>query len=270
VLAVGGVAIATGAGSLTAVVARGAAPGALETVLGRCRTAGVEVVAAGAARETRWQGLWVVPSTPRLVEIDRGALAGERVLWARMASDYDYVLMDCGASPGVVLGNALTAADEILAPVQAKGMALGGLARLEKLIERLNARTQRDARRTGILVCLFDSRTRISRLVLARLRARYRGLVFDTLIHENVRLAEAADRRRPISWYDADSRGAAEYAALAFEVAGRERRRMARERREAVAGGHAPLGAARSGTFAGTARVGAHHTTPFTGPASRN
>ncbi|MGD8331734.1 MAG: ParA family protein [Acidobacteriota bacterium] len=171
-----------------------------------------------AAIATRWPGLEVVPASPKLHEIDRGALAGERVLWARMCEDYDFALFDCSAAPGVVLTNALTAADEVLAPVQAKGMALGGLERLQRLVDDVVTRGNANATLTGILVCLFDGRTRIARVVLGELRARYGELVFDTVVHENVKLSEAADNRRPITDYDPESRGAAEYAAIAFEL----------------------------------------------------
>lgn len=175
-----------------------------------------------AAVPTRWPNISVVPASPKLHEIDRGALAGERVLWARMCDDYDFALFDCSASPGVVLTNALTAADEVIAPVQAKGMALGGLQRLQQLIADVAIRGSTDIKLSGILVCLFDSRTKVSRAVLGQLRAMYGDLIFDTVVHENVKLCEAADRRRPITDYAPTSRGAAEYAAVAFELVTRE------------------------------------------------
>ncbi len=174
-----------------------------------------------AALPTRWPNLSVVPASPKLHEIDRGALAGERVLWARMCEDYDYALFDCSASPGVVLANALTAADEVIAPVQAKGMALSGIKRLQQLIADVAERGRTDIKLAGILVCLFDGRTKIARGVLGQLRARYAEIVFDTVVHENVKLSEAADRRLPITDYDPESRGAAEYAAVAFELMAR-------------------------------------------------
>ena len=177
-----------------------------------------------AAVPTRWANLHVVPSSPKLHEIDRGALAGERVLWARMCDDYDYALLDCSASPGVVLTNALTAAAEVIAPVQAKGMALSGVERLQHLVNDVASRANTDVRLTGVLVCLFDGRAGISRMVLGQLRAKYEDLVFDTVVHENVKLSEAADKRRPIADLSPTSRGAAEYAAVAFELMTREHR----------------------------------------------
>ncbi len=177
-----------------------------------------------AARKTPWPGISVVPSSSRLTDIDRGALAGDRVLWARMSPEYDYALLDCSASPGVVLNNALTASTGVIVPVQAKGMALGGVARLLKLIDEVRERGTPHLQLIGVVVCLFDGRTRISRLVLGQLRARYGDRVFDTLVHENVRLSEAADKRQPITHFDPVSRGAAEYSALAFELLTREHR----------------------------------------------
>ena len=175
-----------------------------------------------AAVPTRWPNISVVPASPKLHEIDRGALAGERVLWARMSEDYDFALFDCSASPGVVLSNALTAANEVIAPVQAKGMALGGIQRLQHLIAQVATRGSVDIKLSGILVCMFDGRTKVSRVVLGQLRAMYAEMVFDTVVHEDVKLAEAADRRRPITDYAPTSRGAAEYAAIAFELVARE------------------------------------------------
>ena len=177
-----------------------------------------------AAAPTRWSNISVVAASPKLAEIDRGALAGERVLWARMSDDYDYALLDCSASLGVVQTNALTAADDVIVPVQAKGMALGGVARLRRLIRDIGARSQKDVDLSAILVCLFDGRTSISRIVLGQLRAKYADVVFDTVVHENVKLSEAADKRRPITDYAPTSRGAAEYAAIAFELMTREHR----------------------------------------------
>ncbi len=171
-----------------------------------------------AAVPTRWENLSVVPAESRLNEIDRGALAGERVLWARMSDDYDYAIFDCSASPGVVLTNALTASDGIVVPVQAKGMALGGIERLQRLLADVARGSGNLINLAGILVCLFDGRTKISRMVLGELRAKYSGLVFDTVIHEDVKLSEAADRRLPAVEHAPDSRAAAEYAAVAFEL----------------------------------------------------
>jgi chromosome partitioning protein len=171
-----------------------------------------------AAMPTRWDNLSVVPASPRLNEIDRGALAGERVLWARMNDDYDYALFDCSASPGVVLTNALTASDGVVVPVQAKGMALGGVERLQRLLAEVASRSGNLINLAGILVCLFDGRTKISRMVLGELRAKYSGLVFDAVIHEDVKLSESADRRLPTAEYAPDSRATAEYAAVAFEL----------------------------------------------------
>ena len=243
-----------------------------------------------AATPTRWPNLSVVPSSPKLHEIDRGALAGERVLWARMSEDYDYALFDCSASPGVVLSNAITAADEVVAPVQAKGMALPGIARLRELIGEISQRGSKEIELSGILICLFDGRTRISKVVLGQLRAKYAGLVFDTVVHENVKLAEAADKRRPITDYAPTSRGAAEYAAIAFELMTREFRAATlpaaisigpsyRERPgaartvahpAATSAVAAPHSAAASGNgSARPAAASAHHSLPRSTPLGR-
>jgi chromosome partitioning protein len=214
-----------------------------------------------AAQSTPWPGISVVPSSPKLTDIDRGALAGERVLWARMSPEYDYALLDCSASPGVVLTNALTASTGVIAPVQAKGMALAGVERLLELIEDVRERGTPHLELRGVLVCLFDGRTRISRLVLGQLRARYGDMVFDTLVHENVRLSEAADKRQPITHYDPVSRGAAEYSALAFELLTREHRQIGAR----AAGTERPLSRQ---PVVGSAAVGSGVAGPTTGGAA--
>ena len=221
-----------------------------------------------AAVATRWPNLSVVPASPKLHEIDRGVLAGERVLWARMSDDYDFVLFDCSASPGVVLSNALTAADEVIAPVQAKGMALGGIQRLEQMIADVMARGNTEIKLSGILVCLFDGRTRLSRAVLGQLRGTYAEMVFDTVVHESVKLSEAADRRRPITEYAPASRGAAEYAAIALELTTREIRALdtpavtspfSRPPAGERPLGGPPLGPSPPGLAAASGNCSAHH-----------
>lgn len=258
-----------------------AAPGSGEATLYEILRGQATVRAA--ALPTRWPGLSVVPASPRLHEIDRGALAGERVLWARMCEDYDYALFDCSASPGVVLSNALTAADEVVAPVQAKGMALSGIDRLQRLLGEVADRGSSKVRLSGILVCLFDGRTRIARIVLGELRAQYGDLVFDTLVHENVKLAEAADQRLPITEYAPDSRGAAEYAAIAFEFMTRDRpgaeTRSSASFGAGTAGGSSfahpasglpPAGAVVGRREATVSAASAHHLTTTGSPLGRD
>lgn len=174
-----------------------------------------------AAVPTRCPGLRIVPSSPRLTEIDRRALVGERVLLARLPETDDVTLLDCPASPGIVMRNALMAAEELVVPVQAKGMAVRSIERLVELLESIRLEGNPHMDIIGILVCMFDARTRIAWRVLRRLRERFGDLVFDSVIHEAVDLSEAADRGLPIIDYRPGSRAAREYEAVAHSLARR-------------------------------------------------
>jgi chromosome partitioning protein len=176
---------------------------------------------AAAAVESGWPGIMVLPASSRLDDINRRNLAGERVLLARMRPDWDYVILDCPTAVGVVLVNALTAATEVIAPVQAGGMAIEGIRRLIGLLEELRLHGNPRLDVTGILVNHFDGRTRLCAHVVDRLRDVYGPLVFDTVIHTAVRLSEAADFHMPISHFDPGGRCAREFAALTAEIIGR-------------------------------------------------
>lgn len=152
-----------------------------------------------SAVQTRVENVWLVPASPVLDEINRRNLAGERVLLARLTEACDYTLIDCPASAGVVLANAFVAADEVLAPVQAQGMALAGVARLLELIRDFRQRGANPALDLlGVLVNKYDARTGISRRVHEQLVSRYGSLVFEGVIHESVELAESTDRSLPV------------------------------------------------------------------------
>lgn len=199
-----------------------------------------------AAVPTRWSDLWLVPASPRLTEIDRRRLVGERVLDARLPEVADYTLLDCPATPGIVMINALQAAREIVAPVQARGMASGGMQRLIDAAAGLRADGNPRLDLVGILVCMFDGRTRISHRVFHELRDTYGSLVFDTVIHDAVAVAEASDRCTPVGELHPDSRAAEEYETIARQLAhrdvrewgyfNRESRSSFRPRRPSVAG----------------------------------
>lgn len=176
---------------------------------------------AAAAVDSGWPGVMVLPASARLDDINRRNLAGERVLLARMRPDWDYVVLDCPTAVGIVLINALTAATEVLVPVQAGGMAVEGIRRLISLVEELRLHGNPRLDLTGVLVNHFDGRTRIASQVVDNLREVYGPLVLDTMIHTAVRLSEAADFRMPISHFAPDSRYAREFAALTAEVISR-------------------------------------------------
>ena len=176
---------------------------------------------------TAVEGLDLVPSAAALsgAEVELvGMPARERrlsVCLAGLDQKYDRVLIDCPPSLGLLTVNALTAADGVLIPIQTEYYALEGLSQLVNTIrlvrESLNPRLEI----IGVLLTMFDGRTRLSGQVAAEVRRHLNGTVYDTVVPRSVRLAEAPSHGLPIALYDPSSRGALAYGALALEVAAR-------------------------------------------------
>ena len=137
---------------------------------------------------------------------------------------YDYVLLDCPPTLGILHVSALAAAGEVLVPVEAHFMALVGLGQLFQTVELVRDRLNPALRVTGVLPCRVDLRTRHCQDVLESLRAQYGALVYRTVIRENVKLAESPSTRKPVTLSDPRSAGAKDYRALAEEIIGQEKR----------------------------------------------
>ena len=135
---------------------------------------------------------------------------------------WDYVLIDCPPTLGVLTVNALVAVAELLVPVEAHVMALSGLAQLLQTVEVVRDRLNPSLRVSGILACRVDFRTRHAREVVEQLRQRSGSLVYHTVIRENIRLAECPSFGQAITAYDGKSAGAADYRALADEIISQE------------------------------------------------
>ena len=184
-----------------------------------------------AVRPTSVAGLDIVPSSPWLLGAERelaiapGRETRLRGLVAQLPSRWDYLLIDCPPAMGVLTTNAMTCADELLVPVEAHVMALAGLAQLLSGVEVVRQRLHPALRVGGIVACRVDARTRHCPEVVADLRSRFGGLVHDTLIRENVRLAECPSFEIPITRYDPRCSGALDYRSLAGEVIAAEVRR---------------------------------------------
>jgi chromosome partitioning protein len=173
----------------------------------------------------------LAPSSTWLVGVEKilaGEVGAEIVLRRHLESlppdRWDYVLVDCPPTLGVLTINALTAARELLVPVEAHVMALSGLAHLLHIVEVVKERLNPELSISGILACRVDGRTRHAREVVEKLRERSGRLVYQTLIRENIRLAECPSFGRPITQYDPRSTGAADYRSLAAEVIHQEGR----------------------------------------------
>ncbi|MBI1743055.1 ParA family protein [Candidatus Acetothermia bacterium] len=179
---------------------------------------------------TQASNVEIVPSSSWLVGAEK-ALAGEvgsetilrRQLQLLPPDRWDYLLVDCPPSLGILTVNALTAVREVVVPVEAHVMALDGLAQLLKTVEVAKERLNPELKISGILPCRVDARTRHALEVVEQLRERFGKLVYRVIIRENVRLAECPSFKQPITEYDTRSYGAADYRALAKAVIKQER-----------------------------------------------
>jgi chromosome partitioning protein len=183
----------------------------------------------GIIRNTSNPGVSVVPASKHLAGAELALAAnpagGSTALRRKLKdlpSGYDYVLFDCPPSLGFLGTNALTAAWEVIIPVEARVMSLSGLARLLEMIETIREGLNHPIEIAGIVVCRVDTRTRHAREVIEKLRETFPGKVFTTMIRENIKLGEAPSFAQPITAYDSSSNGAADYRALALEVIAQE------------------------------------------------
>ncbi|GAC1592226.1 MAG: sporulation initiation inhibitor protein Soj [Candidatus Velthaea sp.] len=176
------------------------------------------------ARETDVPGLHIVPATLNLAgaEIELvSALQREGRLKAALGAvsgDYDYVLIDCPPSLGLLTINALTAATEVIIPVQAEFYALEGLSQLTAIVRRIKEALNPELVILGVLITMFDGRMKLATEVLDEVHRYFPDRVFATQIPRNVRLSEAPSYGKPAVLFDVKSRGAQAYMSLAKEV----------------------------------------------------
>ncbi|MGH9462206.1 MAG: ParA family protein [Vicinamibacteria bacterium] len=135
-----------------------------------------------------------------------------------VASQYDYVLVDCPPSLGLLTVNALVAADSVLVPLQCEFFALEGVAELMATVERVRAAFNPRLAIEGILLTMYDERTNLSAQVIEDVRRHFHGSVFESVVPRNVRLAEAPSHGQPILLYDIRSKGAEAYLSLTKEI----------------------------------------------------
>jgi len=178
--------------------------------------------------ETPYPNLHLLPSTIDLIgcELELASRRGKEQLLARilaeLADDYRYIFIDCPPSLGLLTINALTAAQAVLIPLQCEYYALEGLSLLVNTVKRIKHNFNPRLFLYGILLTMYDSRNRLTKQVEAEVRQHFKSAVFETTIPRNVRLSEAPSHGKPIFAYDASSRGARAYMALAREVLRRE------------------------------------------------
>jgi chromosome partitioning protein len=180
---------------------------------------------ADIINNTAIHGLDIIASSPWLISADKvlsSEVGAETILKQRIDSlkepPWDYILIDCPPTLGIMSLNALTAAHKVLVPLETHIMAVQGLVQLINTIhtvkERLNPLLEID----GILPCRVNKRTRLSQDIISDLRNKFNGKVYNTTIRENIKLAEAPSFGQPITVYDTKSTGAEDYRCLASEI----------------------------------------------------
>lgn len=132
--------------------------------------------------------------------------------------DYDFIIIDCSPSLGLITVNALTASDSVIVPVQCEFFALEGLGKLLNTIKIVQSRLNTSLVIEGILMTMYDGRLRLCNQVVSEVRRHFEDLVFDTIIHRNAKLSEAPSVGKPVILYDAKSKGSVNYLNLAKEI----------------------------------------------------
>ena len=139
-------------------------------------------------------------------------------VFSNLKDDYDYVIIDCSPSLGLLTLNALTLSDSVIIPVQCEYFALEGLGKLLNTIKIVQSRLNKSLDIEGILLTMYDTRLRLSNQVIEEVKIHFQQLVFNTIIHRNTRLGEAPSHGETIIMHDASSKGAVNYLNLAKEL----------------------------------------------------
>ncbi|MFW5702787.1 MAG: ParA family protein [Candidatus Dojkabacteria bacterium] len=169
-------------------------------------------------------GLGLVPSRIELAgaEIELvNAISREQTvknLLEPLRKNYDYILIDCPPSLGLLTINALAAADSVIIPVQAEYFALEGLSQLLNTFKLVKNKINPNLQLMGIAITMYDARTNLAKEVAKELVETFPDKVFNTIIPRNIRLSEAPSHGKPVSYYAPDSQGAVSYQALAEEI----------------------------------------------------
>jgi len=220
-----------------------------------------DVTVEQAAVHTELPLLDIIPSHINLVgaEIEMiDLLERERILKKTLANgrdEYDYIIIDCPPSLGLLTLNALTAADSVLIPVQAEYFALEGLGQLLNTIKIVRQHLNPTLEIEGVLLTMFDARLRLSNQVAKEVRRYFGTKVFRTAVQRNVRVSEAPSFGKPVLLYDETSTGARNYISVAKEILDNNHERTANDRRIR---GTSRIDAARSSSPATTPSSGLH------------
>ena len=199
----------------------------LSNTIYECLVNGVDPHEAIVSTTTK--GLDMIPSHIDLVgaEIEMLNMEHREQLLKRIIeqvrNEYDYILIDCSPSLGLITVNALTASDSVIIPVQCEFFALEGIAKLLNTIKIIKSKLNPQLRIEGFLLTMFDNRLRLSNQVYEEVKRHFGDLVFNTVIARNVRLSEAPSHGVSVLEYDASSKGAKNYTSLAKELINRQK-----------------------------------------------
>lgn len=197
-------------------------PKSIENSIYECMVNGID--SADCIRKTDIPFLDILPSHINLVgaEVELINLeAREEVMKKsidRIKSDYDFIIIDCSPSLGLITVNALTAADSVIIPIQCEYFALEGLGKLLNTIKIIQTRLNRELEIEGMLLTMYDVRLNLSNQVVEEVKTHFKHLVFDTIIPRNIKLSEAPSFGKPAVVHDAESKGAISYLNLAQEM----------------------------------------------------
>lgn len=142
---------------------------------------------------------------------------------APVRDTYDYIIIDCSPSLGLITVNSLVAADSVIIPVQCEYFALEGISKLLNTIKIIKSRLNTKLEIEGFLMTMYDSRTRLNNQIYEEVKAHFKSLVFETVIGRNIKLGEAPSHGLPALLYDAESRGAINHLQLAKELMSRQK-----------------------------------------------
>ncbi|ODS31984.1 MAG: chromosome partitioning protein ParA [Candidatus Scalindua rubra] len=179
-------------------------------------------------KKTAIKGLDLIPSDIDLAsaEIELVNMVGRETIikfyLEKLLSKYDYVLIDCPPSLGLLTLNALTVVREIFIPLQTEFFALQGVSKLLQTFEVIKKRLNNTLSITGIIPCMYDSRTKLGHAVLDKIKEYFDDKVFGTIIRKNVKLSESPSHGIPIALYAPESNGARDYEALSKEIIAQE------------------------------------------------
>ena len=180
--------------------------------------------ATNAITPTEVDGLSIIPSHIDLVgaEIEMLNMPNREQILKRLLTplkaDYDFILIDCSPSLGLITVNALTAVDSVIIPVQCEYFALEGISKLLNTIKIIKSKLNPSLEIEGFLLTMYDSRLRLANQIYEEVKRPFRDLVFTTVIQRNVKLSEASSYGKPVLLYEPESKGSLNYMQLAQEV----------------------------------------------------